>query len=150
MDEDENLWRQFVVACNSYVEASNAIVKSPRCVSILQKALRTDFRYALRLVRILSQEQKRALFPEWVYLASFGHGAITTAREAILSLPRDWVLERIDIVAEPYLQQGTYDEYRRFLELYRDLDPDRMRTLAHRALQSADPDIREAGEDFLE
>jgi hypothetical protein len=44
---------------------------------------------------------------------------------------------------------GTYDEYRRFLELYIEIDTELTKKLAMRAIQSPDFDIREAGEDFL-
>ena len=49
------------------------------------------------------------LFPEWVFLASWAHGAIQVPRDMILSLPRDWVLARIEQEAEPFLRDGTYD-----------------------------------------
>ena len=51
---------------------------------------------------------------------------------------------------EPYLCTGSYDEYRRFLELYRALDRELAWKLARRAAAHGDEDIREAGEDFLE
>ncbi len=71
-------------------------------------------------------------------------------RDAILSLPSDWVLARIEQVSEPYLLTGTHEEYRRFLELYQELDHPLTLALAQRAASHPDPDIREAGEDFLE
>ncbi|HEX3315717.1 MAG TPA: hypothetical protein VHR72_12530, partial [Gemmataceae bacterium] len=56
----------------------------------------------------------------------------------------------IEATAERYLHNGTYDEYRRFLELYWLLDRDMTGRLARRAAASTDPDIRESGDDFLE
>jgi hypothetical protein len=66
-----------------------------------------------------------------------------------LSLPREWVITNIEQFVEPLLEQGTYDEYRNVLALYWELDHKMMIGLAQRAMMNSDPDIREAGEDFL-
>jgi hypothetical protein len=117
----------------------------------VQKAIRgTDRMTALTVLPYLSLTERKCLFPELVFLASWAHGAVQVARDMILSLPRDWVLANIEREAEPHLQDGTYDEYRRFLELYQLLDRDLTIKLARRAAAHADPDIREAGEEFLE
>ena len=55
----------------------------------------------------------------------------------------------MEALAEPLLADGTDDEYRRFLELYSELDNDLARKLAQRAAQHIDLHVREAGEDFL-
>jgi hypothetical protein len=119
-------------------------------VEALRPALRgRDRDVALHVANSLTEPEREALFPEWVYLASFSHGAIHIPREIIQSMPREWVLLHIEREAEPLLRGGTDDEYRRFLELYELLDLDLTRRLARRAAAHADPDIREAGEDFL-
>lgn len=82
-------------------------------------------------------------------MASFGHGAVGYIREIIHTLSKEWVISRIEQAADPLLENGTYDEYRRFLELYFELDEELTRKLAQRAIQSTDYDIHEAGEDFL-
>jgi hypothetical protein len=46
------------------------------------------------------------------------------------------------------LENGTYEEYRRLLELYIDIDLSVGQRLVKRALEHEDPDIREAGEDM--
>ena len=51
-------------------------------------------------------------------------------------------------MAEPLLQDGTDEEYRRLLELYIDIDRELTQRLAGRALQHDEPDIHEVGEDF--
>ncbi len=104
---------------------------------------------AIRFFPYLTLAERKELFPDLVILASVGHGSIQAVRDLILSLPRDWVIERIEREAEPLLQQGDYEEYRRFLELYELLDADMTQRLARRAAASPDPDIREAGEDHL-
>ncbi|HBI44391.1 MAG TPA: hypothetical protein DDY78_16290 [Planctomycetales bacterium] len=104
---------------------------------------------ALRFFSYLTPLEQQQLFPDLVFMASWGHGSVGFARELILSMPRDRVLNNIEREAEPLLQEGTYDEYRRFLELYEQLDPAMTQRLARRAAAHSDPDIREAGEDFL-
>ena len=105
---------------------------------------------AMRLTKVLTPAELKALFPQLVALASWDHGMVQAARDRILSLPRDWVLQHIEEVAEPLLQEGDYVEYRRFLELYVQLDPELAARLARRAAAHADSDVKEAGEDFLE
>lgn len=104
---------------------------------------------AIFMLQSLRQTELQDLFGELVTHASAAHGAIGAIREAILSLPREWVLARVEAVAEPLLVDGTYDEYRRLLELYELLDPALRQDLAMRAVQHPDPDIQEAGQDFL-
>ena len=58
---------------------------------------------AVRVLPYLSVAERMELFPDLVHLASWGHGLIQAARDAICSLPRDWVLARIEAVAEPLL-----------------------------------------------
>lgn len=89
------------------------------------------------------------MLPELVKFASFSHGSIQTVRDAILLIPKEEILARIEQIAEPILITGDYDEYRRLLELYILLDKELTRKLALRAANDPDPDIKEAGEDFL-
>jgi hypothetical protein len=60
------------------------------------------------------------------------------------------VLERVEAVAEPHLINGDLEEYARYLELYLLLDEELTRKLAQRALAHSDPDVVEAGQDFIE
>jgi tetratricopeptide (TPR) repeat protein len=93
----------------------------------------------------MSLEEKQRLFPELIQRARSAHGPVGAIREIIYSLPRDWVLERIDAQVEPILRAGEYDDYWMFLELYERLDPLRAVKLARRAASSADAAIREFG-----
>jgi hypothetical protein len=103
----------------------------------------------------LSIAKRMEQFSVLVRLASCGHGHIQLDRDAIVSLPRDWVLARIEAVAEPLLaascEQWQFEEYRRLLELYEQLgDSGLVRRLAERAIAHQDEDVREAGRHFLE
>ena len=70
------------------------------------------------------------------------------AELSLNSFPKMWLLENIEKSAEPLLQDGTDEEYRRLLELYIDIDRELTQRLARRALQHDEPDIHEVGEDF--
>jgi tetratricopeptide (TPR) repeat protein len=100
---------------------------------------------AVALLQKMPLEEKHLLFPELIQLARSAHGPIGAVREIIRSLPREWVLERIDAQVEPILRNEEYDDYWMFLELYETLDPSRAVRLARRAAGSADAAIRELG-----
>lgn len=123
-------------------------------VALMQHAFEQGYaRYratALRMLEYLTTVELKAILPNLVVLASWAHGGTRRVRDCILSLPREWVLERIEPAAEPLLAHGTDEEYRRFLELYADLDHALALRLASRAAAHPDDCIRETGEEFLE
>jgi len=61
-------------------------------------------------------------------------GNIEIGRYGILALPRGWVLQHIEILAEPLLQSEDEWEYRRLIEVYWSLDKDLTRKLAKQGL----------------
>lgn len=105
---------------------------------------------AVALLKQMPEEEKQLLFPQLIQLARSAHGPIGAIREIILSLPQEWVLERIDAQVEPILCTEEYDDYWMFLELYEKLDPLRAVKLARRAAGSTDTAIRELGLEWLE
>ena len=120
-------------------------------VALLKRAFGARYRPTwVYLTQYLRASELENLLPELVFLASWAHGATKWIRDLILSLPRDRVLERVQSTAEPLLENGTDDEYRRLLELYYDLDRNLAVSLARRAARHSDPHIKEAGEEFLE
>jgi len=147
----KDVWRRLTVAYNAYRMAMREFsAPSVDRVGMLKTALRgAERNVAMDMLRYLDICELEGLFEELVFLASFSHGAIQHIRNQILRLPHEWVLSRIEGVAEPLLADGTYDEYRRLLELYALLDPGLTRRLAERAMRHSDPDIKEAGQDFL-
>lgn len=148
---DEDVWSDFKDAYRAYYVATGEFF-SPRIdrVGIIRNALRNADRHvAIAVLSDLPIGELEQIFDELVFLASFSHGAIQHIRDQILRLPHGWVLSRIENVVEPFLANGTYDEYRRFLELYSQLDLGLARRLAERAIAHLDPDIREAGDDYL-
>lgn len=75
---------------------------------------------------------------------------ITLGRTALRALPRQWLLERIEPVAEPLIQLNDDWEYRWLLEVYWGLDKSLVKKLALRGLDNANPKIREAGQECLD
>lgn len=152
MDNKKSLWDRLSTGYIMYVEALAEFL-SPDVdrIKLMKDALRGKDRFiALHLLQFITQSEHLQLFDELVYLCSFAHGAIGKAREVILALPRDWVLANIEQSAEPLLINGTYDEYRRFLELFIELDPEITLKLAQRAKNHEDSDVREAGIEFIQ
>jgi hypothetical protein len=77
-------------------------------------------------------------------------GNIEIGRYGILAIPREWVLQHIEDLAESLLQTEDEWEYRCLFEVYYSLDKTLARKLALRAISNLNPDIKEAGKDFLE
>lgn len=73
---------------------------------------------------------------------------IILGRAGLLALPRAWLLARIKVAAEPYVERNDDWEYRRLLEVYDQLDPMLVHRLVQRGLHHPDPAMREAAEDF--
>lgn len=73
---------------------------------------------------------------------------IRLGREAAAEVPRDWILDRVEVIAERVLNLEDEWEYRRLLELYGGLDEGLVRRLVARGRLSDVPEIREAAEDY--
>ena len=151
MDNGQEIWEAVVTSYYSHIETINRFLTNDiDRVSILKKALHSsDRNLAIQTIERLKIDELKQLFEELVFFASFSHGAVGAIRELIKTLPKEWVISNIERLAEPLLVNGTYDEYRRLLELYLEIDTELTKRLAKKAIQSKDFDIREAGEDFL-
>jgi hypothetical protein len=75
-------------------------------------------------------------------------GRIMAGRQQVLALPRAWVLERVERVAVEALDLSDSWEYRRLLELAALLDAGLVQRLVRLGLDSGNPDVREAAQDF--
>lgn len=83
-------------------------------------------------------------------LACSYSGETGKARELVLSLPHEWLLNNIEASAESLLQYESYEEYWGLLQIYTELDKELGLKLAHRAASHPNEDIRDAGEHYLE
>ncbi len=75
---------------------------------------------------------------------------IMLGRNALAAIPHDWLLEQVEIAAEPLVRLDQEYEYRRLLELYELLDAQLLGRLVERGLRSGNTEVREAAEDFLD
>jgi len=151
MDNEKSVWDRL---SGSYLIYAQALIdffsQDVDRISLMKDALIGQDRIiAIHLLQYLTPSEHLQLFDELVYLSSFSHGSIEAVRQVILAMPRDWVLANIEQSVEPLLKNGTYDEYRRLLELYLEIDRDLTIRLAKRATEHNDPDVKEAGEEFL-
>ena len=153
MNNAQDIWNILVKSHMAYsMAARNFLTGDIDRVSILRRALHDhgpDLSTAFHLLQSIKVDELQQLFPELIFWASYSHGAVVSIRNAVKRLPKEWVISHIEEIAEPLLTNGTYDEYRCLLELYINLDIELTKRLARRAIQSTDPDIREAGEDYL-
>lgn len=147
-----SLWENLVESHMRFLTAErDFFAANADRVTLVRKGLkRGDVPTVAHVAPYLSTTEKQALFPEWVLWAISSQGYVSVFRGIIQSLPREWVLSRIQAVVEPMLAQATYDDYQLVFGLYYGLDSQLTRSLAQRALISDDQEIREAGLQFLE
>jgi len=150
VDESDNIRKDLVSGFWAYTKALGKFLsEGVDRVGIVRELMREDRVVALKIAEYLNESEHKQLFDLWVGGASH-HKYVQVYRKFILALPRDWVLERVEAVAEPYLINGDMEEFRRYLELYLLLGEELTRKLAQRALAHSDPDVIEAGQDFIE
>ncbi len=108
--------------------------------------------FHLERVPQLDPEAGKAVLSEFLELACQAQHIdnIEIGRYGILAIPRGWVLQHIEDLAEPLLQTDDEWEYRRLFEVYYSLDRTLARKLAMRMMGTTTPDIQESGQDFLE
>ena len=148
---NQEIWHKLVESETVYIENRQNFVRDcTNKIAIFQNALHTPAERgtALRLIEYLKTEDRQLLFDDLVDLASVSHSDIELCRQAILGLPKSWLLENIETSTAEILKNGTDEEYRRLLELYIEIDLGLAGRLAKQALDHADPDVCEVGEDF--
>lgn len=148
---NREIWHQLVESEIAYIENRQIfIVNCTDKIAIFKKALHTPAERgtALRLTEYLKTEERQLLLEDLVDLASVSHSDIELCRQAILALPKSWLIENIEKCTETILENGTDEEYRRLLELYIEIDLELAGRLAKQALHHENPDICEVGEDF--
>ena len=148
---NQEIWHKLVESETVYIENRQNFVRAcTNKIAIFQKALHSPAERgtALRLIEYLKTEECQLLFDDLVDLASVSHSDIELCRQAILALPKSWLLENIETSTAQILKNGTDEEYRRLLELYIEIDLGLAERLAKQALEHQDPDVCEVGEDF--
>lgn len=89
------------------------------------------------------------LLPKLTELATQSHRWAAYARQAIGATRRDRLIPAMRRLVPPLLETADCDDYRRLAELLAHIQAwELLGELTRRALASADPDMREVGEDF--
>ena len=150
----EELWRRLVQAEAAFYAARGSLFTTCRneLVELSRLALHTPNQRvtALGIIKLLSIEEQQSLLPDLLSLACFNHGQTAVARELVLALPREWLINRIEEAAEPLLQFDSYEEYLWLFEIYMELDASLARKLAQRAADHSDVDIQDAARHFYQ
>ena len=141
----EHAHKAFLAALGDFLRGD----KSER-LELLKSGYRTNRALVIAVLEYANPEDLKDLLPFLVEHARSVHGHLQKIRRLICSLPKEWLIEHIEPVVEPILLDGDDQDYRRLLELYFEIDRGITGKLAERAVLSTDPDIRDAGQDFLE
>jgi hypothetical protein len=116
---------------------------------LLQERYQTNPRLVVDVLEHLNPEDLKESLPFLVEHSRSVHGHLHALRRLFLLLPKSWLVENVEAAVEPWLQTGDDEYYRRFLELYFLIDRQLTRRLVERAAASNNPDVRDAGMDFL-
>jgi len=150
--EMQRLWQEMQHAHRTFMDALRQFLSGDKSMrlKLIEEGYKTDRYLTTTVLEYVPIEELKELLPLLLSHACSVHAYLDRVRQIILRLPKDWLVEHIEAASESFLESGTDEEYRRFLELYFMLDPILTARLAHRAAAASDPDIREAGQDFLE
>lgn len=153
MKHANETWSRLEHSHATFLEALTAFSASTKEQRV--EALRENYQKNRPLVVLLLQHfveisDLKELLPFLLSYADSVHQYLFAFRAIVLRIPRDWLAQHIEQAAEPILKDGDDQAFRRFLELYFEIDHSLTRRLAERALASSDADTREAGADFLE
>lgn len=150
--EHVQAWKDYI-ASNQTVSARKTLFAA--CGPVVVELIRRGFAKpgervaAFKAAEGLTLEEQQELLPELVAMASWGHGLLNDAKKLIFKLPRAYVVANVEKAAEPILVKGEEEEYRKFLELYWELDKDLTLKLAKRAAGHDDEEICEVGREYL-
>ncbi len=104
----------------------------------------------LDLIETLSDEKSDAALSYLLELACQAQNMrnIELGRTALFSLPRTWLLERIERLSEPLLNVDDEWAYRRLMEIYQHLDGHLVQRLSTHGKKSLNPDIRDTAQEY--
>lgn len=103
---------------------------------------------ALRLLLILGEKEIREHVKSLIRIASVGHSDIALAREVILRLDKDWLLNIIESHVAPVLETGGEEEFRRLAELFKLVDTKLLHKHLEQCAAHPSPEVREIASDF--
>lgn len=153
--EHDEMWKRLLKAEHEHaIFVSGALLLSSDLARDFEQAITgVNFRREALRILILRDDAKlsQALFHVLVDQASVGHSDIDIVRLAIGAMPRRWVLDHIEPIADEVLAKAVDDEeWKRLIELFHVLDEGLARRLIARALIHDDEEVRDFARDALE
>jgi hypothetical protein len=126
--------------------------KLPCPIDVLRRAIGVPHErgVALRLLMFIGGSFGKQVFQELVESASVGHADVALCRAVLKTLPRRWVVGEIDQIVLRLLKASPDDDemFRRFAELYVELDDCLLMNLVRLAASSEFEAVREVAADF--
>jgi hypothetical protein len=145
-------WNEVVRHWHEYATARYNFTQKHRSelLALVKLALGSpsDGHLAFDMAVILAPEEKKTLLPDLLGLCSSGRYA-GKARKMIFDMPHDWLIENIEIAAEPALAHNDFLDWVNILSLFTDIDLSVGRRLAQRMMAHSDSELREWGQKFL-
>lgn len=157
-EASQRLWREFVRLSHDAADAGSRFVEeapqpaTASCRSLLTAAERP---LALDVLGRLPEEERRRCLAELVAACATEHVQLAQARRVLALIERAWLVGHLAGPLEAVLARADADDdddddepYRRLAELARLLGATELLAgLAERARRSANPDVREVGDD---
>ena len=145
-------WEEVIQHWYDYMGALSTLRQTyrPELAALVNRALTRpeDAAIAFEVAKTLKSEEQQSLLPNLLALCSSGRYA-HKAREMILAMPREWLLESIEAAAEETLRNNDFLDWVNILAVFDEIHPALAMRLARRAARHTDQDIRHWGGEFL-
>lgn len=110
--------------------------------------------YAIKRMLDLPEQSRRELINDVLGYTVFQNGWTHEARDVVLSVSREWLIDSFDVLAGPILNPKTMDDFAiadigGLLSFWEDIDPQMTKTVARRLTTHSNAELRELGEEFL-
>jgi len=156
--EINEYWDKLVGSYAAYINARRAFFQhttSEARINLIKEKLigkvkPGEIQAAIDYAKRMSVDELKEIFPALLEIASYTNGYTLFAQEMIWKMPKDWLVENIELHAESILANASCEEYWGLLTLYAKIDSRLVIRLANRASVSDDEDIRDAGLTYLE
>lgn len=149
-DNDKRLFAKLVGSHREFIESVDGTISTADdIVELVTAGLQGNVptqMTAIEMTRRCPVEIRKKLLPA-LLRCSPSIGAYVV--NAVLTLPGEWLGEHIEKAVDPLLDGADHIDYGFFLQLLGRIDLALAKRLAHRALGSSDPEVRELANEYL-